>query len=169
MGFSSMIRHFHCTEFQATIGLSVYPLGFGLIPLVSASFSEEFGRLPLYIGSGLGFLLMFPMIALYGSNCVFLRVKSIHLHLHSIYFDPGLKISKQSSWHDFYKVRLDLRGQLWLEGRSLIYGHLRSMFFDNNFTHLVGAFFQQAWTTDVYFCFDGRRRDRVWTCLCWLD
>ncbi|KAF8797481.1 hypothetical protein BYT27DRAFT_7204489 [Phlegmacium glaucopus] len=64
MGFPSMIRDLHCTEFQATIGLSVYALGFGLTPLVTASFSEEFGRLPLYIGSGLGFLLMSPMIAL---------------------------------------------------------------------------------------------------------
>ena len=61
-----MMRDLHCTEFQATIGLSVYPLGFGLIPLVTASFSEEFGRLPLYIGSGLGFLLMYLMVALYG-------------------------------------------------------------------------------------------------------
>ena len=65
MGFPSMMRDLHCTEFQATIGLSVYPLGFGLIPLVTASFSEEFGRQPLYIGSGLGFLLMTLMIALY--------------------------------------------------------------------------------------------------------
>lgn len=65
MGFPSMMRDLHCTEFQATIGLSVYPLGFGLIPLVTASFSEEFGRQPLYIGSGIGFLLMLPMIALY--------------------------------------------------------------------------------------------------------
>ena len=60
-----MIRDLRCTEYQAAIGLSVYALGFGLIPLVTASFSEEFGRQPLYIGSGLGFLLMSPMIALY--------------------------------------------------------------------------------------------------------
>lgn len=65
IGFRSMIRDLHCTESQATVGLSVYPLGFGLIPLVTASFSEEFGRQPLYIGSGVGFLLMSPMIALY--------------------------------------------------------------------------------------------------------
>ena len=60
-----MIRDLHCTESQATLGLSVYPLGFGLVPLVTASFSEEFGRKPLYIGSGVGFLLMYLMIALY--------------------------------------------------------------------------------------------------------
>ncbi|KAF8803716.1 MFS polyamine transporter [Phlegmacium glaucopus] len=64
LGFPSMIRDLRCTEFQATIGLSVYALGFGLTPLVTASLSEEFGRLPLYIGSGLGFLVMFPVIAL---------------------------------------------------------------------------------------------------------
>ena len=60
-----MIRDLHCTEFQATIGLSVFTLGFGVVPLVTSSFSEEFGRLPLYIVSGIGFFLMFPMIALY--------------------------------------------------------------------------------------------------------
>jgi MFS family permease len=86
IGFPSMIRDLHCTQFQATIGLSVYPLGFGLIPLVTASFSEEFGRLPLYIGSGIGFLLMSPMIALYvelrtstvvGLTLTFTRAKNI--------------------------------------------------------------------------------------------
>ena len=60
-----MIRDLHCTEYQATIGLSVYLLSYGLTPLVMASFSEEFGRQPLYIGSGFGFLLMAPIIALY--------------------------------------------------------------------------------------------------------
>ncbi|KDR67699.1 hypothetical protein GALMADRAFT_257977 [Galerina marginata CBS 339.88] len=64
MGFASMIRDLHCTEFQATIGLSVYALGFGVVPLVTASLSEEFGRLPLYFGSGIGFLLMYMMVAL---------------------------------------------------------------------------------------------------------
>ncbi|KAF8966273.1 MFS polyamine transporter [Flammula alnicola] len=64
LGFASMIRDLNCTEFQATIGLSVYALGFGLVPLVTASFSEEFGRLPLYIVSGIGFLLMYMMVAL---------------------------------------------------------------------------------------------------------
>ncbi|KAJ8521556.1 hypothetical protein ONZ45_g1756 [Pleurotus djamor] len=55
MGFPSMTRDLNCTDFQATIGLAVYPLGFGLIPLVTASFSEEFGRMPLYLASMLGF------------------------------------------------------------------------------------------------------------------
>ncbi|KAG6910048.1 hypothetical protein DXG01_013494 [Tephrocybe rancida] len=64
MGFESMTRDLNCSSFQATIGLSVYALGFGLVPLVTASFSEEFGRQPLYIYSSIGFLLMFMMIAL---------------------------------------------------------------------------------------------------------
>lgn len=65
LGFASMTRDLNCTEFQATVGLSTFTLGFGVIPLVTASFSEEFGRLPLYIVSGIGFFLMFLMIALY--------------------------------------------------------------------------------------------------------
>lgn len=65
LGFPSMTRDLHCTEFQATIGLSVFTLGFGVVPLVTSSFSEEFGRKPLYIVSGIGFFFMFPMIALY--------------------------------------------------------------------------------------------------------
>ncbi|PPQ69601.1 hypothetical protein CVT26_001589 [Gymnopilus dilepis] len=64
MGFSTMTRDLNATNFQASVGLSVYALGFGVVPLVTASFSEEFGRLPLYIGSGVGFLLMYMMVAL---------------------------------------------------------------------------------------------------------
>ena len=65
MGFDSMTRDLNCTEFQATIGLSVYCLGFGIVPLVTASFSEEFGRHPLYIVSCFGFMMMHIMAALY--------------------------------------------------------------------------------------------------------
>ncbi|KAF8884047.1 major facilitator superfamily domain-containing protein [Gymnopilus junonius] len=64
LGFASMTRDLNATNFQASIGLSVYALGFGIVPLVTASFSEEFGRQPLYIGSGIVFLLMYMMIAL---------------------------------------------------------------------------------------------------------
>ena len=60
-----MIRDLNCTQFQATIGLSVYPLGFGVIPLATAALSEEFGRQPLYLGSALIFMLMHLGIALY--------------------------------------------------------------------------------------------------------
>jgi len=81
MGFPSMIRDLHCTEFQATAGLSVFTLGFGVVPLVTASFSEEFGRLPLYIVSGLGFLLMSPMIALYvGLHLIMVMRLTLNLH-----------------------------------------------------------------------------------------
>lgn len=59
-----MTHDLNCSTFQATIGLSLYALGFGLVPLVSASFSEEFGRQPMYIGSAIGFILMYLMIAL---------------------------------------------------------------------------------------------------------
>ncbi|KAJ7132372.1 MFS polyamine transporter [Mycena epipterygia] len=64
LGFASMTRDLNCTEFQATVGFIVYTLGFGLVPLVSSSFSEEFGRQPLYIGSAIGFTFMYLLIAL---------------------------------------------------------------------------------------------------------
>jgi MFS family permease len=65
MGFASMTRDLNCTKFQAALGLSFFTIGFGLVPLVTASFSEEFGRRPVYIGSAIGFTSMFAMIALY--------------------------------------------------------------------------------------------------------
>ncbi|KAJ6616963.1 MFS polyamine transporter [Mycena sp. CBHHK59/15] len=64
LGFTSMMRDLNCTNFQATVGLSVYTLGFGIVPLVTSSFSEEFGRQPLYIGSAIGFTCMYLLIAL---------------------------------------------------------------------------------------------------------
>jgi predicted MFS family arabinose efflux permease len=64
MGYSSMTRDLDCTLFQATIGLSMYALGVGLAPLVTSSFSEEFGRFPFYIISALMFTLTHVMIAL---------------------------------------------------------------------------------------------------------
>ena len=65
LGSTSMRRDLNCTLFDATVGLSMYALGFGVVPLVTASFSEEFGRQPLYIGSAVGFILMYMMIALF--------------------------------------------------------------------------------------------------------
>ncbi|PPQ65504.1 hypothetical protein CVT24_010800 [Panaeolus cyanescens] len=64
MGFGSMMRDLNCSHLEATAGLSLYTFGFAIVPLVSASFSEEFGRLPLYYASGIGFLFMYMMIAL---------------------------------------------------------------------------------------------------------
>ena len=51
MGFASMEKDLDCTQFQATISLAVYPLGFALFPLVLAPLSEEFGRQPMYVVS----------------------------------------------------------------------------------------------------------------------
>ncbi|KAF8624022.1 hypothetical protein AX17_007228 [Amanita inopinata Kibby_2008] len=64
LGFESMGRELHSSDEANISGLSVFALGFGLIPLVSASFSEEFGRKPLYIFSSAGFALMYLMVAL---------------------------------------------------------------------------------------------------------
>ncbi|TFK23218.1 drug transporter [Coprinopsis marcescibilis] len=63
MGFPSMISDLATSRHQAMIGLSVFLLGFGVVPLVTAPFSEEFGRLPLYCVSLVGFLLMYVVIA----------------------------------------------------------------------------------------------------------
>jgi len=60
-----MIRDLNCTPFQATLGLSVYALGFGTVPLFSAPFSEEFGRQPLYIGSCVGLMMSHILTARY--------------------------------------------------------------------------------------------------------
>lgn len=59
-----MVPDLNCSQFEATVGLSMYTLGFAVTPLVTASFSEEFGRHPLYIVSALGFALMHLMVAL---------------------------------------------------------------------------------------------------------
>jgi hypothetical protein len=64
MGYSSMIRDLDCTLLQATTGLSMYALGIGLAPLVTSSFSEEFGRFLFYVISAFMFMLTEMMIAL---------------------------------------------------------------------------------------------------------
>jgi predicted MFS family arabinose efflux permease len=60
-----MTRELHTTSYIAGIGLSLYCLGFALVPLVTASLSEEFGRMPLYVVSAGGFALSHLMVALY--------------------------------------------------------------------------------------------------------
>ncbi|KZT70822.1 MFS general substrate transporter [Daedalea quercina L-15889] len=67
LGFTSMERDLNCTHFQATLGISLYAFGFSIVPLVTASFSEEFGRQPLYLWSGIGFLL-FTIATAVGKN-----------------------------------------------------------------------------------------------------
>ena len=64
LGYPSMDRDLGATRFQATIGLSMYMLGSAILPLVTTSFSEEFGRQSLYVASVLGCLLMHVMAAL---------------------------------------------------------------------------------------------------------
>ncbi|KAF5362093.1 hypothetical protein D9756_002704 [Leucocoprinus leucothites] len=63
-GYKSMIRDLDCTEFQATLGLSAYTIGLGIVPMFISALSEEFGRWPLFLWSSLGFELCFAMIAL---------------------------------------------------------------------------------------------------------
>ncbi|KIJ20594.1 hypothetical protein PAXINDRAFT_66333, partial [Paxillus involutus ATCC 200175] len=64
IGILTMTRDLNCSTFEATVGLSVYPLGFSLVPLLTSSLSEEFGRFRLYIISSLLFMLTHVMIAL---------------------------------------------------------------------------------------------------------
>jgi predicted MFS family arabinose efflux permease len=60
-----MLRDLHCSEFQATVGIAVYCLGYAVVPMFTSPLSEEFGRMPLYIISTIGFALTHLMVALY--------------------------------------------------------------------------------------------------------
>ncbi|KAG2159177.1 major facilitator superfamily domain-containing protein [Suillus bovinus] len=64
ISYESMMRDLDCTQLQATVGLSLYVAGFGIVPLISSSFSEECGRRPLYIASSVLFMLAEVMNAL---------------------------------------------------------------------------------------------------------
>ena len=64
MGVPTMVDDLHCSTFAATVGLSVYPIGFGFVPLFTSSLSEEFGRFPLYIVTTFLFMLTHVMMAL---------------------------------------------------------------------------------------------------------
>ncbi|KIJ15136.1 hypothetical protein PAXINDRAFT_99665 [Paxillus involutus ATCC 200175] len=59
-----MTAELHCTELQTTLCLGLYALGFGVVPLVTSSFSEEVGRRPVYIFSTILFTLTQVMVAL---------------------------------------------------------------------------------------------------------
>jgi MFS family permease len=63
-GFPTMLPDLHTTPYIAGVGLSMYCLGFGIVPLVTASLSEEFGRMPLYVASAAGFAITHMMVAL---------------------------------------------------------------------------------------------------------
>lgn len=62
-GSESMIRDLACSQEFATLGLSIFPLGFGLGPLFTAPLSEAYGRYPLYVVSALLYLVFFIPIA----------------------------------------------------------------------------------------------------------
>ncbi|OAX39681.1 MFS general substrate transporter [Rhizopogon vinicolor AM-OR11-026] len=64
ISYESMMQDLDCTNLQVTLGLSLYVIGYGVIPLISSSFSEECGRRPVYIASSVFFLLAEVMNAL---------------------------------------------------------------------------------------------------------
>ncbi|KAG2068582.1 MFS general substrate transporter, partial [Suillus decipiens] len=64
IGYESIMKDLNCTQLQATLGLSLYAIGFGIVPLVSSSFSEECGRRPIYIVSSALFFFAEVMDAL---------------------------------------------------------------------------------------------------------
>ncbi|KAG1807051.1 major facilitator superfamily domain-containing protein [Suillus subaureus] len=64
ISYESMMKDLNCTRLQATLGLSLYAIGFGIVPLISSSFSEECGRRPVYIMSSALFFLAEVMNAL---------------------------------------------------------------------------------------------------------
>lgn len=100
-----MERDLNCTKFQATLGVSLYALGFGIVPLVTASFSEEFGRQPLYLWSGVGFLLFTIATAL----CVLDSLSAL------LFFDvyAEAKISRPFWSLGSSPVPLDLQARPW--------------------------------------------------------
>ncbi|KAF8141955.1 major facilitator superfamily domain-containing protein [Boletus edulis] len=72
MGTESMVHDLHCTQFQATIALCVYPLGFALVPLFSTAFSEEVGRKPIYLVTAFASVLCYVLAAM--SNTIHLAI-----------------------------------------------------------------------------------------------
>ncbi|KIK93695.1 hypothetical protein PAXRUDRAFT_144509 [Paxillus rubicundulus Ve08.2h10] len=64
MGNDSMMRDLHCTQFQATVALCIYPLGFALVPLFSTAFSEEVGRRPIYLVTAFVSVLCYILAAM---------------------------------------------------------------------------------------------------------
>lgn len=59
-----MTRDLHTTNFVATLGISTYTVGYAIVPLIISSFSEEFGRQPIYVISAAGFALSHVVVAL---------------------------------------------------------------------------------------------------------
>lgn len=59
-----MMRDLNCTQFQATLGLSLFIIGFAIVPLFTSPLSEEFGRRYLYVVCALVYTLCQVMTAL---------------------------------------------------------------------------------------------------------
>ncbi|KAF7309402.1 MFS domain-containing protein [Mycena indigotica] len=68
LGFPSMMRDTHCSQFQATLGLGIFCLGFAVVPLFTSPLSEMCGRKPLYLVSAAGCVLAHLMAALFVSS-----------------------------------------------------------------------------------------------------
>ncbi|KAF9517815.1 hypothetical protein BS47DRAFT_1371244 [Hydnum rufescens UP504] len=64
VGYPSMQRDLNTTVFQATLGLTTFIIGFAVSPLVLSSFSEEFGRRPMYLVTSAFFCVFFIPAAL---------------------------------------------------------------------------------------------------------
>ncbi|KAF8621866.1 hypothetical protein AX15_007426 [Amanita polypyramis BW_CC] len=62
MGIGTMIQDLNCSRELGVAGFSFFTYGFAIFPLVTASFSEEFGRKPLYIFSQIAFIAFYAMI-----------------------------------------------------------------------------------------------------------
>ncbi|KAF8320057.1 MFS general substrate transporter [Clavulina sp. PMI_390] len=63
VGYPGMTASLHSSGETNALTLSMYALGFALAPLVLASFSEEFGRRPMYIVSSAVFTALYAGIA----------------------------------------------------------------------------------------------------------
>ncbi|KAF7317662.1 MFS domain-containing protein [Mycena kentingensis (nom. inval.)] len=64
LGYPSMMRDTGCTQFQATLGLGIFCLGFAVIPLFTSPLSEMCGRKPVYLASAIGTIFAHLMAAL---------------------------------------------------------------------------------------------------------
>ncbi|EIW79039.1 MFS general substrate transporter [Coniophora puteana RWD-64-598 SS2] len=61
MGITSMIRDLRCTQFEATLASAIFLLFVAIVPLFTSSFSEEFGRKPVYLATAL-FVFVFHIV-----------------------------------------------------------------------------------------------------------
>ncbi|KAI0031647.1 MFS general substrate transporter [Vararia minispora EC-137] len=61
-GFTSMVADLQSNFYLAGVGISVYALGFGVVPIFAAPISEEIGRRPLFIGAATVLVIAHIMI-----------------------------------------------------------------------------------------------------------